>query len=161
MKNEITVRRAEPSDAVRIAELLCAIARLHGELVPHIFKSEGGAKHDAESVKEMIADPNNIILSATDSCGTIVGYAIATLKTAPKSAIMRERRIFYVDDLCVDENCRRGGVGRLLMDACVAHARALECDALELNVWQANASALAFYEAYGMKTQRRQMEMML
>ncbi len=158
MEKVITVRRAEPSDGKRIAELLCYIAALHCERVPHIFKSGVGAKYGADDVKEMINDPEKIIFSAV-SDGEVVGYVIAMIKSSPKNPVMRERRIFYVDDLCVDPNRHRSGIGRMLMDECVREAKALSCDTLELNVWEGNRDAKAFYEAYGMKTQRRQMEM--
>ncbi len=126
--------------------------------MPNIFDPSGRAKHDEKSVAEMINDGKNIVFSAVVD-GVTVGYAIAVVKHSPDNPVMRKRTIFYVDDLCVDPALQHGGIGRALMDACVNEARALGCDTLELNVWEGNADARHFYEAYGMKTQRRQMEM--
>lgn len=160
MKTDIIIRPAQAQDGEAIAELLRYIASLHASLRPDIYKDGEIAKHNSDGVREMIADPENIIFSA-ESEGTVIGYAIAKLVPPKEHAILRPRKVLYVDDLCVDPSLHRSGVGRLLMDACVEHAKLLGCDAIELNVWEDNASALAFYKAFGMRTQRRRMEMSL
>ncbi len=160
MKNEITIRPASASDAPRIAELLLSIAELHAKICPDIFILGNTAKYDEAAVIDLINDENNVIFAAAAE-DTVVGYSIAQLKTSPKNPIMRERSIYYIDDLCVDERYQHRGIGRALMDACITDARARGCDAVELNVWENNESAKRFYESYGMKTQRRQLEMKL
>lgn len=160
MKNGITVRRAETRDAEKIAELLRYIASLHASLRPDVYKDGDIAKHDADGVRGMINDPENIIFSAEIGTET-AGYAIAKLILPKEHAVLRPRKVLYVDDLCVDPRHQRSGAGRALMEECVCCARELGCDALELNVWEANSDALAFYERFGMKTQRRRMEMSL
>ena len=40
-------------------------------------------------------------------------------------------------------------------------AKELDCDNIELNVWEFNESAMKFYEKMGMTTQRRFMEIKL
>lgn len=160
MKADIIIRPAEPRDAETIASLLRYIASLHASLRPDIYKDGDIAKHDADGVRDMIADPENIIFTA-ESEGKAVGYAIAKVRPPKEHAIHRPRKVFYIDDVCVDPTAQRLGIGRLLMESCVGLAKELGCDSVELNVWEDNASALAFYESFGMKTQRRQMELPL
>ena len=74
---------------------------------------------------------------------------------------MQDMRTLYVDDLCVDESARGKGIGTALMDAAVAFARAKSCHNVDLNVWEFNEGARAFYERYGMHTMKRYMEILL
>ena len=70
-------------------------------------------------------------------------------------------RTLYIHDLCVDESARGRGVGTALMDAAVDWARAQRCHNIDLNVWEFNEGAKAFYERYGMHTMKRYMEILL
>lgn len=56
-----------------------------------------------------------------------------------------------VDDLYVQPQYRRLGVGRRLLDALVAECRARHCKALQVEVGRTNGAALALYERYGMR----------
>lgn len=154
---KVIVRPAVPADGETISELLRYIASYHAARRPDIYRDGDIAKHDADGVRAMIADENNIIRTA-EYDGVPVGYTIAMIKTRRDHAIMRDRRVYYIDDFCVSPARQRLGIGRALFDAAKAEAKLLDCDAVELNVWECNPEAIAFYEACGMKTQRRQME---
>jgi len=56
---------------------------------------------------------------------------------------------FYVLDLAVDVNNRKGGVGRKLMEWAVSQARSQDLSALELDV-EADNPAVGFYKKLGM-----------
>lgn len=58
--------------------------------------------------------------------------------------------IYY---LAVAPECRRGGLGRALMEAAEAWLRARGCPKMQLMVRPENAAALDFYAALGMKRQ--------
>ena len=72
-----------------------------------------------------------------------------------------DRTELYIDDLCVDKGCRRGGVGKALYEAACRYAKESRCHSVTLNVWSCNESALGFYEALGMKPQKISMENVL
>ena len=67
----------------------------------------------------------------------------------------------YIDDLCVDENCRGKHVGSSLYREVLRYARMRKCYNVTLNVWSCNPSAMAFYEAMGLKPQKVGMEVLL
>lgn len=156
--NEIICSPAVKDDAERIAELLKYIANLHATRRPDIYRDGEISKFDKNGVEELISDPENFILTATLD-GKVIGYTISKLKIVKDHAILRDRKVYYIDDFCVDPEIHRMGVGRKLMSECINDAKAKGCSAVELNVWEMNSEAKAFYEACGMKTQRRQMEM--
>ena len=90
--------------------------------------------------------------------GEVVGYVFCQTVLRENSEVYVDRRSLYVDDLCVDEHARHMGVATALMNAAVSYAKETGCAGLDLNVWEFNEQALKFYLAYGMKTQRRHME---
>lgn len=152
------IRKAEEKDSEKIEKLLAAIAYLHYRLRPDIFKSH--PKHDLQSVKEMINDKNNIINVYADENDEPIGYSIAVIKT-PSGFNLVDRKIYYVDDLCVDEKYRGKGIGTELMDYDKEEAKKLNCGFLELNVWSDNVNSVKFYEHCGFKTQKQEMEIKL
>jgi ribosomal-protein-alanine N-acetyltransferase len=78
-------------------------------------------------------------LVAKDSDGSIVGYA--------GIAIVRPEA--WVNNIAVRRDRQRAGVGRLLMDALLHHARASGASYTLLEVAADNASAQAMYDSYG------------
>ena len=154
--NDLILRKAEDRDAPAIARLLIIIARLHHGLRPDVF-SDAGPKYDETAVREMLRDENQHIAVA-ERDGTALGYAIAQVKSLGDGGLIVSRRIYYIDDLCVDETARGQGIGKALVAYCRKEAKALGCDAVELNVWTANRGAAAFYEKCGFAVQRQTME---
>ena len=74
--------------------------------------------------------------------------------------VLRDRKSLYIDDLCVDEACRRQGIAKALWDYTLDYAKKEGFDAVTLNVWAGN-SAEAFYRQMGMRTQKTVMELPL
>jgi len=79
-------------------------------------------------------------------------------KEVRDNGVLSDRKVLYIDDLCVDENCRGQGIGKALYDYALALARETGCFNVELNVWAFNGSAVRFYEKCGMRPQRIIME---
>ena len=156
----ITIRVAEKKDACRIAELLQVIAQLHHEGRPDIYAG-GGAKYDIESVEKKIADGKDIIFVAVDENDYVLGYTISKIYTTDNDGIIIGHKKMYIDDVCVDNQYRKHGIGRLLMAATRQKAVDEGCTICELNVWAFNEDAVKFYESCGMTKQRIYMEYIL
>lgn len=58
-------------------------------------------------------------------------------------------RFIEPDNVVVDENCREGGVGRVLMEWIEAEGRRLGCDIMKLETYAAKVGARAFYRRQG------------
>lgn len=57
----------------------------------------------------------------------------------------------WLEDLFVEESARGEGYGRKLVEAAIARAQARGCDRIQLDVNEANQTALKLYESCGFK----------
>ncbi len=79
----------------------------------------------------------------------------------PENPFMKERDFLDIDEFCVDEEHRRKGVATAMIEFIKDFAKENGFQRIELNMWEFNQGALAFYEAAGFETFRRYMEMFL
>ena len=61
---------------------------------------------------------------------------------------------FIMQEIAVDENYRRQGVAKELLDFMIADTRKRKLKKIELDVWEFNDSAIEFYQATGFKKHR-------
>ena len=154
------IRRACNSDIPDVDRLLFQVNQLHHEGRPDLFKS-GGRKYTDEQLKTIFADDNRPVFVAADEQGHVLGYAFCMFQQHVGDNILTDVKSLYIDDLCVDEQCRGQHIGRALYNHVVAFARASGCYNVTLNVWSCNTSAQAFYEKCGLKPQKTGMEIIL
>ena len=93
--------------------------------------------------------------------GKIVGFAVLHHIRKPENPFMYERDFLDVDEFGVDEACRRQGAAAAMIRFIREYAEKQGFPWLELNMWEFNRGALAFYEAAGFRTYRRYMEIPL
>lgn len=156
----ITVRRAEQRDSERIMQLLSEVLELHAKIRPDIFIS-GTTKYTQSELADIISSDNTPVFVAADDEDVVQGYAFCIMKQQPFSTNMKSFSTLFIDDLCVDENCRGQRVGTLLFDYVKEYAKARGCYDVTLNVWDGNDSARAFYKKKGMFVKETQMEIIL
>ena len=153
------VRSARREDLPAVNALRRQVNTLHVSGRPDIFKP-GFSEELANFLYTIFEDPGHEILVAEED-GKLCGVAILAEIVRPETFFMWERRYIDVDEFCVDEVFHRRGVGRALIEAAKEAARRRGYDRLELNMWEFNEGALAFYEALGFETYRRYMEIKL
>lgn len=151
------IRNAEKKDLPRINSLLTQVLEIHAKLRPDLFIS-GTRKYTDEEIEAIIADEKTPVFAAVDETDTLMGYAFCVIKDPVLSNNMPEFKSLYIDDLCVDENCRGEHVGSSLYGHVCAFAREIGCYNVTLNVWEGNDSARAFYEEMGFAVQKTVME---
>ncbi len=98
---------------------------------------------------------------AEDKEGVVQGYAFCVVQRHFGGGSLCDGITLYLDDLCVDENCRGKGIGKQLYEAVLELARSLGCYNVTLNVWAKNPSAMKFYERCGLEVQKIGMEKVL
>ncbi len=154
------IRKAEERDIPRMGDLLLQVCRVHCEGRPDLFRA-GGRKYDDGELRQLLKDPERPILVALDENGVVQGYAFCIYQRHRGEGSFNDMTTLYLDDLCVDENCRGRHVGRELYDAVLELARSTGCYNVTLNVWSKNESAMHFYEKCGLQPQKVGMEVIL
>ena len=151
------IRFAKENELVRVNELRKQVNDLHVEGKPEVFKA-GFNDELRDHVYDIWNDPEQEIVVA-DSDGIICGFAVLHHIVKPATPFMYERDFMDVDEFCVDKEYRRQGVASEIITFIRKYAKEKGFNRIELNMWEFNQDALAFYEAVGFKTYRRYMEM--
>lgn len=140
-------------------DLLDQVDLVHHNGRPDLFKI--GRKYDDDQLLEIISDGGRPVFAAVSSDDLVIGYCFCIIQQTLHDNVLTDVKTLYIDDLCVDESCRRCGVGRLLYEHAVSYARSIGCHNVTLNVWEMNPGARAFYESLGMKPLKTYMEEVL
>ncbi len=155
----MNIRRAEKKDLDGINNLLRQVLEVHHNGRPDIFKGNA-KKYTDDELLEIIADDQRPIFVAEDN-DKVEGYAFCVFQQHIKNNILTDIKTLYIDDLCVNENCRGKHIGRSLYEYVLDFARCEGCYNVTLNVWALNEGALGFYEKMGLVPQKIGMEKIL
>ena len=155
----MTIRFAQTRDIPGMIALLQQVGEVHHQIRPDLFRS-GAQKYDVAALEALLCDPRRPILVAYVE-GKMAGYAFCILQETRNDPVLCDRKVLYIDDLCVDETIRGKGVATKLYARVIEYAREIHCDAVTLNVWCGNDSAMKFYEKCGLKPQKIGMETIL
>ncbi len=155
----MVIRFAEEHELEKVNRLRRQVNDLHVAGKPDVFKP-GFGRELADYVYTIHRDPEQAIVVA-ELDGVLCGFAVLHHIRKPENPFMYERDFLDIDEFCVDEAFRRRGVASEMIRFIRDYAREKGCRRLELNMWEFNQDALAFYEAAGFKTFRRYMEMFL
>lgn len=174
------IRKATHNDIPRILELLSQVNDVHAEGRPDFF-IKGKRKYNEEDLLKIINDDTTPVFVyvgtrlVTSESGTrqsmselgtrqatsVQGYAFCVIQDLSQCDNLRPDKSLYIDDICVDENYRRHGVGKMLYEHVLQFAKEEKCFNITLNVWAKNPSAQAFYESMGMTVQKVCMEQII
>ena len=152
----IIIRPAVKEDYAAVKKLMVQSLQHHSKLRPDTYRlSEEffGIEEYAESLEKAH------ILVATDKENIVglVSYSIGEINAA---SVYSFRRIM-VDELVVDENCRRAGIATLLMEAVKQAATENNVDRIQLFVNALNPSAIELYKKQGFSAEMLRMEYMV
>lgn len=153
----MNVRFANENELSRINELRKQVNDLHVSGKPEVFKP-GFPEELRDYIYEIRDDPEKKIAVAEQD-GVICGFAVLHHINKPETPYMFERDYLDIDEFGVDEAYRRQGVASAMIEFIRELAVKNGFHRIELNMWEFNQSALAFYEASGFSAYRRYMEM--
>lgn len=105
---------------------------------------------------ELLEQEQSTVLIAREE-NKIIGFAVVSIEDSPDFPSLVHRRFAYIHDFGVDQSEKRKGIGSQLFEACLKWAIQMNVDELELNVWEFNEEAIAFYKKHSMKTISRKM----
>ena len=154
----MVIRFAENRDIPGIIHLLQQVGEVHHQIRPDLFRG-GAQKYDNAALEELLADPDRPVFIA-EAEGNVAGHAFCILQETADNPVLCDRKVLYIDDLCVEESLRGRGIATKLYRHALDYGRSIGCDAVTLNVWCGNG-AQVFYEKCGMKPQKIGMEFVL
>lgn len=133
---EIRIRQAEPDDLHELARLFDAYRQFYDQ--PSDVR---GAR---EFLHERMQQRQSLVIVAEGE-ESLVGFA----QLYPMFSSVRMAPIWILNDLYVDADMRRFGIGRLLLEASATAARAAGASRIVLETAEENLVARALYESAG------------
>ena len=153
----MTIRFAEQKDLEGINGIRRQVNDLHVNGKPGVFRP-GFSEELRNYIYSAFRDPQKRIV-VCEKDGSVCGFAVLMHTVKPESVHSLARRFLEINELGVDEACRRQGIGAALIAFARDYAKQHGFDRIELNMWEFNEDALKFYEAIGFSTYRRYLEM--
>ena len=134
---------ASADEADRVAALLAGFR-------DHMGRDEPTEAQLRATVDVLMRDPDTeFLLGARDGGAAAAGVC----QLRYRLAVWTGRPDCWLEDLFVEREARRAGLGRALVEAAVERARARGCARIDLDVNEDNERALALYTAMGFTTE--------
>ncbi|MEW6357285.1 MAG: GNAT family N-acetyltransferase [Planctomycetota bacterium] len=150
------IRKATEKDYAAVCALFAEGDGMHREALPHVFRDPGAPARTKEFFTETIKN-SDAVLFVAEQDGKLIGMIHAVLRSAPAIPLFVPRRYAVIDNVVVEESHRRSGIGAALMEHVHRWAFEKGVTQVELNVWEFNEGAIAFYEKLGYTTASRKM----
>jgi ribosomal protein S18 acetylase RimI-like enzyme len=151
------IRTATINDIEKILILEEQIFGIHSSARPDWIDGDK-RPFNKEFIKNSIENSNGKFFIAEEDGNTITGYCIANTREIKNHHMFRDMTTIEIDDLCVDAQYRKKGIGKMLFDEVVKYAKEKNAKFIELGVWEFNQNAKKFYEHLGMETRLCRME---
>jgi putative acetyltransferase len=143
--DELTIRRATTQDAEAFASVVAAVAaeeRWIGTEAPVDVAAF------AERMRGLLAAGEDVLWVLEDGERVVGTLGLHATGVAGVMGI----------GMCVVEDARGRGGGRLFMETVMEHARASTLHKIELEVWPDNARAIRLYESFGFEVEGERRE---
>ena len=141
-----TIEIPKLDDFKIVNELAKQVHELHVNWNPDLFLSVDEVL--PKEYFEILIQNKEIFIAKLNN--EIVGYVIFSIREKDNPS-MRYRKQINIEAICVDENCRRNGIGTLLLDHTRKVGKEQGCTDMYLTVNQENENAIKVYEKFGFK----------
>lgn len=151
------IRELTMDDYNDVYRLIHQVHEIHLENRPDIY-NEGNPC--PMGFYERILNQNDFIKCAYIEDDKIIGVLLVE-KQEKSLSILKQRSVYFIDDIVVDKNSRHKGIGKKLYKYLLDKAKENNIDSVELNVWAFNKDAIEFYKSLGMQEMRISFEQKL
>jgi ribosomal protein S18 acetylase RimI-like enzyme len=157
---EINVRKAASADYGALCELFDEVDALHRKNLPQVFKKPNGPVRDYDYYLGLITD-ETVGLFVAERGKQLLGFVHVIIRQSPPIPVLVSRCYASIDSIGVKAESQNRGIGRTLSETATEWAIARGACAIELNVYNFNQTAIAFYQSLGYETISRKMGKML
>lgn len=153
MSFEIITRQAVESDLPDVTALTKALWLEHAAHATDLQHADRIQAYDYEShVAASFSSPNDQWFVALDE--QYVAGAVRTELETDRNPLYRHSEALYIDDIAVDIDFRRRGVGWLLVNACVDYAKERHIELLQAMIYDWNSPSIQLFEGAGFVSRR-------
>ena len=152
----MTIQKANQTHIPGLIRLLYQVGGVHHDIRPDIFRA-GAIKYTETDLEILLKDENRPVFVAMED-ENVLGYCFCVIEDCRGTTVLADRVEIYIDDLCVEENCRGQGIAKALYRHVCDWAKEMGCAFVTLNVWCGNDNAMKFYEKMGMTPRKIFME---
>lgn len=152
------IRNMNLDDYEEVKKIVYQVHELHYKNRPDIYVD--GNPLPLEYFNEMLNNDSTFNYVYEED-NKICGLLMATKKSNSSIPIAKQRTTYFIEDIVVDINYRKRGIGKKLYCFLKEQANNDNVDAIELNVWAFNESAIKFYESIGMSVKNMKFEQSL
>lgn len=143
---DVYIRKTELGDFADVHKLMQQIHKLHVDARPDMYRNIDPMSVD--DFHRTVSD-SSIVSFVAEKDGKVIGYCDGYLKMS-NNRVMTGKKVFFVDDICIDTNKQNSGIGKMLLEEMKSQARRLGAESIELMVWSFNENAIGFYKHMGM-----------
>lgn len=145
------IRLATQQDTKRISELWLEMVTYHQQFDPQMFRaSEKGADYYRQNIMSRLSDSQTRILVVEEN-REVVGYVLGMIVNITPEMFAPIQSGFLAD-IFIEEDFRRQGLGRELVERLVLWFQAHNVDYFEWHVSKRNVEAVKFWESIGGET---------
>lgn len=152
------IREMVEKDYEQLEKLVYQVHELHCKNRPDIYVD--GNPLPREFFNKILNDENSFNYVYEED-NNIYGVLLAMKEENKVLPIAKKRITYFIEDIVVDKNYRRKGIGKQLYYFLKEKAMEDNVDSIELNVWAFNEKAIKFYEALGMSVKNMKLEQVL
>ncbi len=151
----LKIRTAKREELEELNILRKQVYELHMHGYPDMFPEERW--DDMKSMIDQSFDDANVDVIVAIVGQEIVGFAVVRY-IIPQNPKYAHRKCMHISEFGVNPKYRRHGIATRLLSYAKSAAKARGYLRIELEMWEFNEAALAFYEKAGFVTYLRKME---
>ena len=149
------IRELRIEDYEDVKEIFNEVHNLHYNARPDIYKD--GNPLPIEIFQDFLNNKKQLNYVYVIN-NKVIGILIAKILYTMENSILKGKKICFIDSIGVRKENRHKGVGKELYNNLKNAISSKGFDAIELNVWSFNESAIKFYESLGMTIKNMKME---
>lgn len=142
------IRQATQQDALQLSSLCADVQRLHAQNHADIFKMPVREDFAVPYFTEMLTQVGTTVFIAEEG-GNALGYIFCRLFERPENPFNFAMRYLLVEHISVRPRARGQGIGSALMAQAQSLAKELGVRKIQLESWDFNIGAHAFFESLG------------
>jgi ribosomal protein S18 acetylase RimI-like enzyme len=154
----VEFRKANLGDFQTLSHFKRSIHSMHVEHAPNFYRDVSDPL-SLDEFKAIIGGKDRRSAYVLLDNGELAAYAFTNVVEIQSNPVIYDQRIFFIEDMFVEQRLRRRGHGRRLMKELQQIAAQNGCGSIALEVWEWNSEAISFYKALGLQTTQLRMKL--